>query len=166
MSFLYIGFYYAGMPYLSNRDHAIIALLSAALACSSAGAQPERLPPGALILFGANWCAPCLDELRSLPAYAAAVDPAPVLIAWTDGQPRNLWRQWPENARILPPGSAAALLARTGGKTAGLPYVVLLGRQGQLCADLRGKLNSERLAAMRKQCNGAGEPHPVTASGS
>jgi len=132
-----------------------VAALAVLLAASSAPAAEEAPPPAhALILFGANWCAPCLAELRSLPDYGAMIAPAPLLVAWTDGQPPRLWPAWPGNAQMVPLGQAPALLARIGGKTAGLPYVAMLDEKGRLCADLRGKLDRERLAAMLRTCRG------------
>ena len=127
-------------------------LLLATGAAMPVRAADQPLPAHALILFGANWCAPCLAELRSLPLWGAAVAPAPLLLAWTDGQPPRLWRQWPANARLLPPGEAGPLLARIGGRTAGLPYVAMLDDKGRLCAELRGKLSAERLAGMQATC--------------
>jgi len=147
------------MSRLSNLAIALMAGLGALLSggTSRADPAPPALPPHALILFGANWCAPCLAELRDLPAHADAIAPAPVLLAWTDGAPRRLWRNWPANARIVPPGESPALLARIGGRTAGLPYVALLDGAGRLCADLRGKLSASRLAEMRARCAGGGQ---------
>lgn len=141
------------MGWLSNACAAGFAGL-ALLAAPALTAEPEdrALPAHALILFGANWCAPCLAELRELPAHAAAVAPAPVLLAWTDGAPRPLWSVWPTNAQLVPEGEGAGLLARLGGRTAGLPYVVMLDREGRLCADLRGKLTAARLAALKARC--------------
>lgn len=128
------------------------ALLLAVPLPSAAAQEPASPPANALILFGANWCAPCLEELRSLHLWGAVVAPAQVLLAWTDGSPPRLWSQWPGNARLLPPGEARPLLVRIGGRTAGLPYVAMLDAKGKLCADLRGKLSAERLSAMRQKC--------------
>jgi len=142
------------MGWLSNGCAAMglagLALL-AAPAMTAEGAA-RAMPAHALILFGANWCAPCLAELRDLPDHAAAMAPAPVLLAWTDGAPRPLWPTWPANAHLLPAGEGAALLARIGGRTAGLPYVAMLDGEGRLCADLRGKLDAARLAALKARC--------------
>jgi len=137
---------------LSNRYLVKLGALLIFGATVRAGAVEQGPPPNALILFGANWCAPCLAELRDLPAWGTAMAPALVLIAWTEGQPPMLWRQWPGNARLLAPGEAAPLLGQIGGKTAGLPYVALLDAEGKLCAELRGKLNPARLEAMKARC--------------
>lgn len=115
-------------------------------------ADDWKFPPGSLILFGANWCAPCLEELRELPVFAQAVAPSRVILAWTDGKPPQLWREWPANAEMAPIADAIAAMEHLGGATAGLPYVMLLDGKGKLCADLRGKLTLERLEKLKTRC--------------
>jgi len=75
-----------------------------------------------------------------------------IVLAWTDGAPVRLWREWPANAEQLPVADAARTLERLGGRTAGLPYAVLVDRQGRRCADRRGGVTPERLADLKVRC--------------
>jgi hypothetical protein len=166
LSFTPLRGYYSPMIRLSNRYRTIVTAVLLALAGGSvAGAAADGdapLPAGALLLFGANWCAPCLGELRSLPAWGAAMAPAPVLVAWTDRAPPRLWREWPVNARLLGLDEARALLRRMESRTAGLPYVALVDAGGHICADLRGALSPARLAAMKARCAASAPPKAVS----
>lgn len=136
-----------------NRVRPGLALLAACFAASGTGAaERPALPADAVVLFGANWCAPCLDELRTLPALAQAAAPMRIVLAWTDGAPVRLWREWPANAEQLPVADAVRTIERLGGQTAGLPYAVLVDGQGRRCADRRGGVTPERIAALKARC--------------
>jgi hypothetical protein len=112
----------------------------------------EALPPAnALIVFGANWCAPCLQELRELPALAAAVVPAQIIIAWRDGAPRKVWPSWPANAEVRGPAEADRW-AGGADLSAGLPYAVLLDGQGKHCVVWNGRVTPERIARLKARC--------------
>lgn len=78
-----------------------------------------------------------------------------IVLAWTDGAPVRLWREWPANAEQLPLVDAVRAIERLGGQTAGLPYAVLVDRQGRRCADRRGGVTPERLAVLKARCQQA-----------
>jgi hypothetical protein len=132
----------------------LVALLAWPVVAKGAGDE-IKLPPNGLILFGANWCAPCLEELRDLPALARTMAPERIVLAWTDGKPVRLWREWPGNADVTSVTDAMQAIQRLGGSSAGLPYAVLLDAKGKRCADLRGKLTVARLEAMKARCRPA-----------
>jgi hypothetical protein len=136
----------------------IHVVLSACLAMACAGAassqtqEPRARNADAVIMFGANWCAPCLEELRNLPELAAATAPGRLLLAWRDGSPRPLWPAWPANVDIKPSAEIERLV---GSKDlpAGLPYAVVLDSKGERCAVLNGKLTRDRIARLRARCS-------------
>jgi len=109
-------------------------------------------PPSALILFGANWCAPCLAELRVLPDLAASVAPGRIMLAWTDAKPATLWPSWPANAEIMPRTDALRLMSELNQESAGLPFAALLDPSGRICSVWRGKVTQERITALKARC--------------
>lgn len=147
--------YYEAMRGLSIWIH---GGLSACLALACAGsassqtAEPRARLAGAIIMFGANWCAPCLEELRNLPELAAATAPGRLILAWRDGSPKPFWPAWPANADIKP---SAEIERIVGSKdlSAGLPYAVVLDGKGERCAVLNGKLTKDRIARLRARCS-------------
>ncbi len=144
------------MGWVSNRYRAVVAMMTVLLLAGPAAASDDaKLPANALLLFGANWCAPCLEELRNLPALARAAAPSRIILAWTDGAPPRLWREWPANADVTPIADALQAMQRFGGSSAGLPYAVLLDGKGKPCAELRGKLTPDRLETLKAQCRPA-----------
>ncbi len=120
-----------------------VALGVGAAAFAELADPPKPHPANALILFGANWCAPCLAELRELPALArgrgaGACHPglarrrAPTALAELAGQRRD----------------ERCCRGRTGwraaeGLSAGLPYAVLLDGEGKRCAIWKGRMTPE-----------------------
>jgi hypothetical protein len=125
---------------------------------ASQAAQPDGPPPppraNAVLLLGANWCAPCLAELRELPALAAANAQGRIILLWEDGPPRPLWPRWPANAEIGTAAEAAALIG-DGEISAGLPFSILLDGDAKTCLVWKGRLTGERLARLRNRCNPA-----------
>ncbi len=140
------------MRTLSNSIAFFLAGTAALTAAASAEESRVMGPPSALILFGANWCAPCLAELRILPDLAAGVAPEQIVLAWTDAKPMTLWPSWPGNAALMPRADAARLAAEMGRESAGLPFAAQLDGNGRLCSVWRGKVTRERIAALKARC--------------
>lgn len=125
---------------------AILAVPAATAASADALEQRE------IILFGANWCVPCIEELRDLPELAKAASPDRLVIAWTDGVPRIPGGLGVER---LPREKSRELLARYGSGNAGLPLTVMIGKDGARCAMLRRRLTGGGIAGLRKECDAA-----------
>lgn len=126
------------------------AVLLAMPAAGSAGGLPA--PDHTIILIGADWCAPCVAELRELPALARAAAPDRLVLAWTD----RAARLPPEAAQLgvtqVPLVTAREMMARYGEGNSGLPLVVMLRNDGTACGTLREALTKERLALLRRSC--------------
>lgn len=141
------------MRSLSNRiKFILIGTFALANAAPTIAQDPEDVtsPAHTLVMFGANWCAPCLEELRNLPALAAGMAPERVVLVWQDGPPRKLWPSWPANAEIKPATEGDRLAG--GAPSAGLPYAVLLDSEGKRCAVWNGKMTPERLPRLKARC--------------
>lgn len=143
---------------LSNRIVFILGSIAAMVWAAAGYAEAKETPPArpanALVLFGANWCAPCLEELKDLPGLASAAAPARLVLAWTDATPPRLWPSWPANATTMPRAAAVRMMAEFETDSAGLPFAVLLDAQGRSCAVWRGKVTRERIAALKARCAG------------
>lgn len=155
------------MTLMSNIKWLRYALaLLVALAALPTQAMPATkgafAPPGALILFGANWCAPCRAELRTLPLLAAHAAPGSVILAWSDGAPELAGASLPANVAIADPAQLRWLTQGAAGLSAGLPFAVLADDNGAVCAVWRGGLNASRLARLKARCqHGAALHQPV-----
>lgn len=139
---------------MSNPAHAAITLL--ALITSVQGraesvSAGNREQAGELLLFGADWCAPCRAELAELPALARAIAPDRLILAWTDVEPR-LPTGRPANVRVLDRGEARLLLAFYAEINAGLPFALARDARGRTCGFVRHRLNPADAAALIAPC--------------
>lgn len=123
--------------------------LAMALAAPTAAADPGE---PRLILFGANWCAPCRAELSNLPVLADAARPVPLVVAWLDRQAPAAAERAVQGARLASPAEARALAKAHGRGLTGLPYSVMVGSDGVVCADHKAQLSVEAIARMRGAC--------------
>jgi thiol-disulfide isomerase/thioredoxin len=126
------------------------AMVLALPAVTSAG-EPAS-PAHTIILFGADWCAPCVVELRELPALARAAAPDRVVLAWTDRAARLPAEAVGLGVTQVPVASAREMLARYGERNAGLPLAVMVRGDGAACGRLRKGLSKDGIAALRKSC--------------
>lgn len=131
----------------------IVPILSAFAIAGSAHAGSE--PEPRIVLFGANWCAPCLAELRELPQIASAAAPDRVIIAWIDEGVRISDKAEKAGVMQVSAASARDLMARHGTGNAGLPLAVMLGSDGKRCAMVRRRLDSAGIASLRRECGTA-----------
>ena len=134
----------------------LLILTIAALLPRGAAAQQVDWPSASVVLFVADWCAPCHGEVERVPALVAAAQPWRVLVASGDRTPRpRLLERVPAANRWHPdPVTAVRVRRELLSRTAGLPYAAVLDRDGHLCAESARPLNSARLRALLAQCDG------------
>lgn len=105
-----------------------------------------------LILFGANWCAPCRAELKDLDRMAARVAPDHLVVAWLDAPPRLSKKRLPANARVVSGLQARTLLNSFDGVGAGVPLAVMRDRQDNVCAVIKRRVRPADLAKILNGC--------------
>jgi thiol-disulfide isomerase/thioredoxin len=132
----------------------LILSIAVMLLATSAGIAAEPAASArTIILFGADWCAPCVAELRDLPALADAAAPDRLILAWTDRPARVPDKAVRSGVTQVTVARARELMARYGEGNAGLPLVVMLRSDGTPCAIQHRSLSSEGLAALLKRCD-------------
>jgi thiol-disulfide isomerase/thioredoxin len=136
------------------RFKSILAIASILLAIpADASADGLTAPARTIILIGADWCAPCVAELRELPALAKAAAPNRLVLAWTDRSARLP----PEAAQLgvtqVSLAKARELMARYGHGNSGLPLVVMLSNDGTACGTLRERLSKDGIALLLASCS-------------
>ena len=107
---------------------------------------------GAVILFGASWCAPCRAELRNLPELASAVAPARIEIAWIDRAPRVATRAAGPNVVVIPPAEAQRKFAAIAGVNQALPVAAMIDASGRTCAIARAPATIPVLQGLVARC--------------
>lgn len=135
-------------------DRGRMAPLRADSAYFDGAGYPATLPAPAVILFYANWCAPCRVEIRSIDDLARAAGPIPVIIVpWDMGlQTRQALRTiHPSRIRYIP-GGAYRLMTRLAGPTASLPLAIALNAKGEPCNVQRGGLEAPAIKALLAAC--------------
>nr|WP_166179335.1 hypothetical protein [Altererythrobacter segetis] len=132
----------------STLASAMVLLAMPVDASADGLAAPARM----IILIGADWCAPCVAELRELPVLANAAAPNRLVLAWTD----RAARLPPEAARLgvtqVSLAKAREMLVRFGRGNSGLPLVVMLREDGTACGTLRESLSKEGIAELLASC--------------
>lgn len=131
----------------------LIALCTPAM--SAASDQSPPVPPDAILMFVASWCAPCHEEVRTLPALTRAASPARVLVVPIDARraTARLTARVPQDQLWkLEPEQASALMRLTSGSAVGLPTSVATDRAGKVCGLIRRALNPGDVRLLRAGC--------------
>lgn len=130
---------------------ALLALVSPASARTGGVTVDGREQRAELLVFGANWCAPCRAELAELPDLAQAVAPDRLVLAWTDAVP-SLPTSLPGNVTVVTPGEARSKLASYAAINAGLPFSVARDANGRICGSLRRRMSPGDAASLMARC--------------
>lgn len=133
----------------------LCAALSAALPVPLPAQATVELPPRTILLFVAEWCAPCHAEVARLDEIAAAARPFRVLVVSLDedrAAARMLREVDPD--RRWRPGRAALAGARERllANVPGLPYSVAVDADGRVCGDSRRGMDAGRTRALMRAC--------------
>lgn len=129
---------------MNSKSIAAVLLSSLLLTVSPAAAEDDLT----LVLFGAQWCAPCRTELRELSALAQAAAPARIRLAWIDRAPTGL----PSGAwSVVPPAEARRLFERSGTATRGLPMAALFSGD-RACAHWQGPVTVAEVRRLKEAC--------------
>lgn len=140
---------------MSTRHRAQLLITAFLIAAVPAlGAEAPPLPTRTLILFVADWCAPCHAEVARVPAIAAAAKPWRVRVTSGDANPSHrLLQHVAVDQRWTPDAHTAALLRdELLSRTAGLPFAVALDGNGRVCAESAHALDAERTAMLLARC--------------
>lgn len=108
--------------------------------------------PRTIVMFGANWCAPCRVELRQLSSLAAAASPDRLVVAWIDREPLNRPVSPWANVVFIPPFEAQREFRAIAGGNYGLPVAAMFDRQGKLCNLVRYPLSPEVVVRLKAGC--------------
>jgi thiol-disulfide isomerase/thioredoxin len=106
-----------------------------------------------IMMFGARWCAPCMEEYRQLPDLARASAPDRIMLAWIDKQ---IAPPTPGIGTVetLPADEARRLARSVLGEGYGLPFSVMFDKSGRRCTIWRSPLRIRDIGVMQRQCGG------------
>jgi thiol-disulfide isomerase/thioredoxin len=131
---------------------AVANMFSQSLVDTKGQSQPlSQWKDKALVVnFWATWCAPCVDEMPELSALQTEVAPANIQILGIGIDSASNIAQFASKYKITYPlytgGINATELSRQfGNKAGGLPFTVLVGRDGQIKKTYLGRLKIEEL---------------------
>jgi len=102
-----------------------------------------------VVNFWATWCAPCVEEMPELSSLQAEVAPRIQVIGIGIDSPSNI-AEYAEKYKIRYPlyvgGMESTMLARQlGNHAGGLPFTVVIGRNGKLQKTYLGRLKMNKL---------------------
>lgn len=112
---------------------------------------------GALVMFWASNCPPCLVEMQGFARIKAATNGTPIIVIVEKyGSSEQALLANPRNngALILNVGgNYRALLEEFGDSEAALPYSILMGKTGAACIAHLGLMNANALREMQAECD-------------
>lgn len=109
-----------------------------------------------VISYWAPWCGPCLVELPTLPALAAANPDLHFVAAALDGRKRA--EHWlaahplPGIATVYATGAPASILRAIGDRQLTLPFNLVVDPAGNVCAISIHSLTADQLARLLAIC--------------
>ncbi|MGH8807179.1 MAG: TlpA family protein disulfide reductase [Noviherbaspirillum sp.] len=134
------------------ENAAVASLLSQAM--QDAGGQSHQLAQWKgrplVVNFWATWCAPCVDEMPELSALQAEIAQKRIqIIGIGIDSPSNI-AQFASKYKISYPlyvggVSGTDLSRQLGNQAGGLPYTVLIGRDGTVIKTYLGRLKMDEL---------------------
>ncbi|MCA1324404.1 TlpA family protein disulfide reductase [Herbaspirillum sp. alder98] len=137
-------------PPLSTEDRALASLLSQSLPDVKGAPQSLSQWQGKplVINFWATWCGPCVEEMPELTALQAEITPVQILGIGIDSA-ENIG-QFAQKYQIRYPlyvagPGATDLLRQFGNAAGGLPFTVLVGRDGKVKKIYLGRLKFDEL---------------------
>jgi len=137
-------------PPLSTEDQALANLLSKSLPDVTGNPQSLSTWKGKplVINFWATWCGPCVEEMPELTALQAEIAPVQILGIGIDSA-ENI-AQFAQKYQIRYPlyvaGTGATdLLRQFGNAAGGLPFTVLVDRDGKVKKIYLGRLKFDEL---------------------
>lgn len=164
LPFVAIGLLFAGLggyfanTRLANNPNPAQAAAVANLFTSSlpnTGGKPQSLAQWSgkplIVNFWATWCAPCVREMPELSALQSEIAPNGMQLIGIGIDSADNIAQFAEKYKIGYPLYVAGIdgseLSRQFGNQGGLPFTVLIGRDGQVKKTYLGMLEFKQLRA-------------------
>lgn len=103
-----------------------------------------------VVNFWATWCAPCVEEMPELNALQAEIAAKNIQVIGIGVDSADNIAKFAEKYKISYPlyvagSSATALLRQFGNQSGGLPFTVLIGRDGQVKKMYLGSIKFDEL---------------------